>query len=633
MKYLVALIASAGLTVAADKPAPKPTTKPSPAEKKTAPSDKKPAPVDKKPAPAPKPAPVAPGEKKKEEADVHAIPPVEAMFSPRLKTLPEPTPVPIAKGFFMAVTASDPKAQQHVLDGISNLHGGWDFEAYRHFCAALQADPECLMAHWGVVVSLIDPEPDLVPMRTAALQRMVELVNRGEATVEAENKGETKEVTKEIGTELERSYAYAIAVFFDKGPAACSDAFRKISEKFPNDPQLKVLQAAFGRGGYDDQGGATPDQVRSETILNDMLAKDPDHPLLLRAYLAIRAEAPDVRGDLERARRLCQVAPGYAPFLHMLGHYELRNGNITQAVEAFSQAGEAYRTWMKSTGVSHSDCPGWVKSECYRAAALATKGDYANALAVAKAVAAIPVPPAEARREGAQLLLWEGRTLAARILMRRGLPGDTALAIAALPKPDDQKVYDKRTHSIWFYQGLAFALEARKKIEEGKLEEARQISSAMTLHGERMAENRDAAAVAGERSAWIRAFKALEITASELLGQLSMAGPKDSIGSAFNWYRAALDRQTPASMLMPPTVLLPMQCRLADYYLATGEAEKAVDILLQAHTPEERLQLQGPGRYTHDLEILTRLQKALTKAGHKDQAAEIAAEIEKVKSE
>jgi tetratricopeptide (TPR) repeat protein len=539
-------------------------------------------------------------------ADEAKIPGVEEMISARLKALPEPGPVPIPKGITMAVTATDPKAQKHVLDGIANLHGGWDFEAYRHFVAALQLDPECLMAHWGVVVALIDPEPDLVPVRTAALKRMVELVEQ------------------QAGTELERSYAYAIGVFFNNGPSACSDAFRKVAEKFPNDPQLKLMQAAFGRGGYDDTGSPTPDQERAETLLDEMLAKDPDHPLYLNAFLTIRAEAPDLRGDLARARRLCEVAPGYAPFLHLLGHYELRTGHIAQAIEAFTQSGEAYSQWMKSSGVSHTDCPGWVKAECYRAAALACKGDYGSALAVAKSVAAIKVPPTEARREGAQLLLWEGRTLATRLLMRRSQPGDTALAIAALPRPEDQKEYekDKRTHCAWFYQGLAFLLESRKKVEEGNLEEAQAIASALTLHGEKMAENRDAAAAAGERSAWIRAFKGLEISASELRGAMAMAGPKDGIGSAFNWYRAALDRQTPPSMLMPPTVLLPMEARLGEYYLAKGDAKAAVDILVE-----------GQGKHTNDIEILSRLQKAFVKAGHTDQAKGIADEIEKVKTE
>ena len=132
-------------------------------------------------------------------AEENKVPAVAAVISERLKELPEPAPVPIPKGLAMAVTTAEPQAQKHVLDGIAHLHGGWDFEAYRHFCAALALDPECLMAHWGVVVALINPEPDLIDERTAALQRMVALVER------------------EAGTELERSYAYAIAVFFDGG--------------------------------------------------------------------------------------------------------------------------------------------------------------------------------------------------------------------------------------------------------------------------------------------------------------------------------------------------------------------------------------------------------------------------------
>ena len=574
MRYLVAVFASLGLAAAADKPAAPAKEKPS-------------APAKEKPAPA---------------AANDEIPGVDAVISSRVSSLPEPGPVPIPKGIMMAVTSTDPKAQKHVLDGMANLHGGWDFEAYRHFCAALKLDPECLMAHWGVVVALIDPEPDLIPARTAALRRMVALVD------------------KEAGSELERSYAFAIATFFQKGAAAASESFNQIAKKYPNDPQLKLLAAAFGRAGYDAGGKAFPDQEKAEALVDEMLAKDPDNALYLHAFLTMRAEAPDLRGDLARARRLCQVAPGYAPFLHLLGHYELRNGNIAQAVEEFSQSGEAYRVWMKTTGVSHADCPGWVKAECYRAVALASKGDYSNALAVAKSIGAIEVPVERARAEGSQLLLWEGRTLETRLLMRRGAKGDTLLALAALPAPDKQKLYGKSTHAVWFYQGLAFILEARKSLEAGNLEEAAKIVSAVTLHGEKMAENRDAAAAIGERSSWIRAFNGLEVFASELRGALAMAGPQK--GLAFNWYQAALDRQTPPSMLMPPTVLLPMQCRLSEFYMATDKPDAAVDALIEAQA-----------LHTNDFEILTRLQKALIKAGHKEQAEDVGKDLEKIRSD
>jgi predicted Zn-dependent protease len=101
-----------------------------------------------------------------------------------------------------------------------------------------------------------------------------------------------------------------------------------------------------------------------------------------------------------------------------------------------------------------------------------------------------------------------------------------------------------------------------------------------------------------------------------------MAGPKKDRGSAFNWYRAALDRQSPPSMLMPPSMLLPMEARLAEFHLAKGDAQAAIDILIEGQT-----------RHTHDVEILSRLRRALAQGGHKEQAAEVGRELERVRSE
>lgn len=497
----------------------------------------------------------------------------------------------------VAVSASELAAQDHVLKGIAHLHGGWDFEAYRHFSAALAIDPECLMAHWGVAMALIDPAPDLRDERDAALRRMLHLVEEGK------------------GTDLEQAYAWALTVFFNEGPAQAADAFRKVSEKYPNDVQLKMISAAFGRTGYAEDGSVTPDQERVEKSLKALVDAMPEHPLVLNAYLTVRAEAPDLRGDVELARKLCQLAPDYAPFRHLLGHYEWRSGGHARAVDAFGRAGELYAAWMKELKLEPIDCPGWIKAECFRAVALATMGDYPTALAAAKAVAAIDVPSDETMGDGARLLLWEGRTLPVRILMRRSGPGDTAAAIAALPPKESQKLYGDLSLATWYYQGLAFILEARKALEAGDVAGARQISQALTLHGERFAETRGRAQAAGETSFRLRAFQALEVGAAELLGQIAMKS-KGTIAPAFNWFRAGVDRQTRPSMLMPPVVLLPMETRLAEYHLAAKEAQQAVDILVRAQKS-----------YPKDIEVMSRLEKALRAAGHPDHADEIAAEI------
>ena len=533
-----------------------------------------------------------------------SLPKLEQVISERFRGLPAPIVPTLPRGVKMAVTATGPDAQGHVLDGLTHLQGGWDLEAYRHFCSALRLDPECLMAHWGIVVALIDPEPDLADERDAALARMVDLVERG------------------VGSELERSYALGLALFFHDGAAAAAKAFSKMSEKFPNDPQLRLMAAAFGRTGYEADGTARPDQKKAEEWIEGLLASDPDHPLYLIALLTIRAEAPHTSQDLERARRLGELAPNYPPALHLLGHYESRGGHWTLAIAAFGQAADAYGRWMGSMGMAHVDCPGWVKAECCRAAALAAKGDYPIAFAVAGSIAEIDVPAERAASAGGWLLMWEGRTLEARLRMRRSLSGDVGAALASLPDPKAQQVYKDRSRAMWWYQGLAIVLEARKALEEGDFDKARKISDALALHGEAMSKSRATAAAAGERSAWNRAFVALEISACELRGLMAMAGPKEGLGSAFNWYRAALDRQTPPSLLMPPALLLPMSVRLAEYHLARGEAELAIAVLNEAQA-----------RHPRDSELLIRLQKALAEAGRDAEAEKVAGEIERMKSE
>lgn len=556
--------------------------------------------ADQKPAPAapakPTPAPPAAPEK--------ALSPVEAVISAQVRALPDPQAPPISKSIVMAISAADPAAQQQVLQGLTCLHCGWDFEAYRHFCAALKKDPECLMAHFGAALALIDPEPDLRDESNAAIERMLALVDQN------------------AGTELERGYVFGLVTFLKEGSSRAADAYEKLAERFPNDPQLKLLAALFGRTGYDDQGVITPEQEKSEKILAALLKQAPDNPIYLYSSLAIKAEGSDLGKDLEDARKLVQSTPDYPPFQHLLGHYEWRCGNHGKAVEAFFQAGQHYLAWMKQSQLTALDCPGWIKSECYRAVALASKGDYPTALEVAKGLAAIPVPADRASSEGGKLLLWEGRTLGSRLLMRRGRKGDVALAIAALPAKDAQEVYGKKSLAPAYYQGLAFALEIRRNLEENHREEATKIATALKLHGERMISLKGAAAAVGERSYWMRAMQALEITAPEIRGMFVMTGPKGDIGTAFNWFRSACDRQTRPSMMLPPTILLPMETRLGDYYLACEDAKNAIEVLKE-----------GNQRYPRDIEILTRLERAYKKDNQTAQATATAGEIETLKSE
>lgn len=491
---------------------------------------------------------------------------VEAAIPDPVKALGEPAMIQFPDGIRMAVTASTEKAQAHVNQGMNHLHGGWEFEASRHFAAAMREDPDCLLAHWGMVMSLLSPSPETGPARNAATDRLLDLVDAGK------------------GSDLERGYVYGLIKYIEEGPAGAATAFRKVAAQFPDDMQAGIFAALFSRSGYDDFGTATPDQEAAEKSLLALIAKHPQSPLPLNALLSIRAEAPDLEPSVDLARKLCQMVPDYAPYFHLLGHYEWRSGQHGRAASAFGRAASYFESWMKDQKATVADCPDWVKAECYRIVSLVSKGDFETAYAAARQVAATPVSKDRGASPGARLLLWDAKTLPARVLLHRGLRGNADEALHSLPKPADIKNTHQTSLAYWWIDGLRLALEARRLIDGKEMTTAKEVVAALTHHGEAMSKTQTAATASGERSSWNRSFRAMEVLASDLRGRLALAGPADLRGTAYNWFASAADRQHPAPMMFPPMILTPMAIRLGDYYLAVRQPKEAIENYQRALT-------------------------------------------------
>lgn len=516
---------------------------------------------------------------------------IEKAIPDPVKALGEPAMMNFPGGIAMAVTASSEKAQAHVLQGLNHLHGGWEFEASRHFAAAMREDPDCLLAHWGMIMTALAPTPETGPARDAAADRLLDLVDQGK------------------GTELERGYAYGLIKYLQEGPAGAARGFRQVAGKFPNEMMAAIFAALFDRTGYDEFGSATPAQEVAEKVLIDLIKKYPQSPVAIHALLTIRAEALDLSGSLPLAQKLCQMVPDYPPYFHLLGHYEWRCGEHGKAASAFGKAASFYQAWMKSNQATLADCPEWVKAECYRTICMASKGDFDNAYATARKLANTPLPTGRPASPGSRFLLWDCKTLPARLLLHRGLRGNAGEALASMPKPQDIKKYHTSSLAYWWIDGLRLALEARRLIDAGDLAQAKDVSAAMAHHGEAMTKIQGAASASGERSEWVRSFKALEVLASDIRGRIALAGTKSEIGSAYNWFSSAADRQRPSPALFPPLILTPMPLRLGDYFIMANRPEDAIEAYQRA------LAL-----FPNDMETLIALKKAYQICKLDDQA-------------
>ncbi|MGB0643253.1 MAG: hypothetical protein ACPGQF_00835, partial [Akkermansiaceae bacterium] len=98
---------------------------------------------------------------------------VEDVIHPVVIKLGKPKVIVALGEGHMAISSSSEIAASHVAQGLGRMNASWDFEAYRHFCEAARVDPECLMAYWGIAMSLAGSQHEFFSERRAAVDRML----------------------------------------------------------------------------------------------------------------------------------------------------------------------------------------------------------------------------------------------------------------------------------------------------------------------------------------------------------------------------------------------------------------------------------------------------------------------------
>jgi tetratricopeptide (TPR) repeat protein len=212
-----------------------------------------------------------------------------------------------------------PAVQKPFERGVALLHSFWYEEAEKEFQQIATEDSHCVMAHWGVAMSLwhqLWNNPD-----AKVIQRGLDEVHQAKTT-----DGPT--------TPREKAYIAAIAAFYnnskklnhDARAQAYSDAMKKVYETYPDDHEAAVFYALslLASGPHDDATFANRKQAAA--ILEKLFATEPDHPGVAH-YLIHAYDKPQLAQlGLPAARRYAQVAPASPHALHMPSHIFARVG-------------------------------------------------------------------------------------------------------------------------------------------------------------------------------------------------------------------------------------------------------------------------------------------------------------------
>ena len=372
---------------------------------------------------------------------------VEDVIHPVVLKLGKPKVIAALGEGHMAISSSSEIAASHVAQGLGRMNASWDFEAYRHFCEAVKADPDCLMAYWGIAMSLAGSQHEFFSERKVAVDRMLDLL-------------ESEIAAKKIRwSDLEKRYAQAAGYLLTSGVRSAGLAFNSLSEKYPGDIQARLFSLFLQRDGFDSGGKPLIGQKKANEGIKKILEQYPEHLSVMAFWVSSQAETPwnvlMLREEvLPVARKLVKLLPEYPPYHLMLAHVEARCGNAALAIQAANDAANFYQAYMDEEKVDLYDCDGWIRAKVYLAALYEMKGEKIKAEQVGKELAQIKVNEERLFSRGAGLLLWEGRNVGARIMMGRS-------DIASFKK--GQKLLETLPEEQWF-KDKSFALPYRNCI-------------------------------------------------------------------------------------------------------------------------------------------------------------------------
>ncbi|MGC6459114.1 MAG: hypothetical protein ACON4R_12205 [Akkermansiaceae bacterium] len=533
---------------------------------------------------------------------------VSDVIHPVVAELNDPAVDPNFGKGMLAISSSSEEASLQVTQGMARLTSSWDFEAYRHFCAAAKKDPDCMMAFWGIAMSLAGGEHEFYTQREVAVDRMLDLLEAGQ------------------GVEIERGYVEAAGRLLTGGVREAGKTFEAISKKFPADIFSKLFSLFLLRDGYDSFGDPRPGQRNAMEGLRELLKQYPDNYSVLSFWVGSQSESSMLPAELRKevlpfAGKLVEMKPNYPPFHLKLAHVEARCGNASRAIASCRKAIELFEQYLDNEKVSLFDCEGLIRSKVYLAHLLAVKGELAEGMKVAAELAKIKISEERVFSKGAVMLLWEARTIGARLSLGGSTKEEFEAGLKNLDTLPKEQWFQKQSLVGDYRDALALCLGIRKALLAKDRKAVVQLYEQFLQRAKSFETQRKLAAKTSSYSAWLRALNTMNLLAGELRGALSELEEGAMKQAAVSWYGSAADLQGRPENLLPPSLDYPIEMWLGRFYLSEEKADEAAKAFRK-------------GLYVrpNHLGTLEGYRDALLKQGREEDAAVLDRRIEAVKN-
>jgi hypothetical protein len=221
-----------------------------------------------------------------------------------------------------------PAAQKQFNRAVALLHSFEYDQAQRAFAQVATADPACGMAYWGIAMSFYHqlwapPSPEELKKGSAAVEKA--------RSVGAKTKRELDYIAA-----IEAFYKDWDKIDYQRRASAYERAMEQVYLRYPKDREAGVFYAlalnstALAAVPMDKSYAK---QKKAAEILNNVLAKEPEHPGVAHYLIHSYDYPPLAHLALAAARSYAKIAPSSAHAQHMPSHIFTRLGLWQEDIE------------------------------------------------------------------------------------------------------------------------------------------------------------------------------------------------------------------------------------------------------------------------------------------------------------
>ena len=219
-----------------------------------------------------------------------------------------------------------PDAAAKIERGLALMHHMTYASSQKLFEEAAEADPDCVMALWGIAMTYIHPLWQDRPT-PEILARGVELAARARSLVGTSDR--------------ERAYVDTISAYFDGDDALTEKerlkrfeaAWQRVREANPDDLEATAFFALAHMSLADPDDKTYEKQRAAGAIAEEVLAVAPDHPGAHHYIIHAYDYPPLAERALPVARNYGKIAPDVPHALHMTSHIFTRRGLWDESIE------------------------------------------------------------------------------------------------------------------------------------------------------------------------------------------------------------------------------------------------------------------------------------------------------------